>query len=582
MGPGGYAPMLPEEVGDARDRALQGPSPPHAPPDASAKRTRCQIRAVAVASAVLLTAGCAGVAAPALAGSYRRSLARSQLRRSVTLAAFDCAGAAPEAWPAPQRQWCCEVAKVCAASGPAAAHPAAASAPAAPCAGGAPPAPKGLCAEYGCGEPAPGQGCHCHPGCAGEGTCCGDYDAWCIAAGHAGEGAGAPEAEEGGAAAGGGGDDGAPSTTAGPLQDRLDLVPEVTGKAPPRPSPPVTSPVRGTSPRPASCPEEDPSLPKLYCFSIAQAEVTNAPNAFDELALIRKQFRLCGGVFGCTHYAVFSDRALEVGPKATSWTLPTVSSSLGGGASLTATWVNTEVFKTAWQTIIDEGTYLQDDFVVKADPDAVLVPTALQDILHQKGYAADQPTLFRNCPGGPRGLELFGSLEVVSRTGLSTYAAVGAQCQEKVENAALMGEDMWLQECMDAIGVQSVMVPDIMHDAYCSQDPLVAEMCIDGKAAYHPFKVADEWAKCFGIAVLPAKDRPKPRSDEDIAKVMAQQEEEQAKEREEQAKIIAQQQAAIQEQQAAQAKIIAEQQEAIQKQQEPRVRGIAGPKQAQA
>jgi hypothetical protein len=321
--------------------------------------------------------------------------------------------------------------------------------------------------------------------------------------------------------------------------------------------------VRGRSPRPASCPEEDPSLPKLYCFAIAQAEATDAPNAFDELALMRKQFRLCGGVFGCTHYAVLSDRELEVGPKATSWTLPSVSSSQGGGNAMTATWVNTEVFKTAWQTIIDEGTYLQDDFVVKADPDAVLVPTALQDILHHKGYAADQPILFRNCPGGPRGLELFGSLEVVSRTGVATYAAAGAECQEKVEDAALMGEDMWLQECLEAIGVQSVMDVDLMHDAYCSQDALVADMCTDGKAAYHPFKVADEWAKCFGIAVLPPGERPKPRSEEDIAKEVAKQDEEQAR-------VIAEQQAAIREQEAEQARVEAEQQEAIKKQQEQR------------
>jgi len=106
---------------------------------------------------------------------------------------------------------------------------------------------------------------------------------------------------------------------------------------------------------------------------------------------------------------------------------------------------------------------------------------------------------------------------------------------------------------------------DLLHDAYCSQDALVADMCTDGKAAYHPFKVADEWARCFGIAATPEEDRPKPRSEEDIAKDLAKQEQEQAK-------IIAEQQAAIAEQEAERAKVIAEQQEAIKKQEEQAAR----------
>mmetsp|Transcript_72476 Transcript_72476/g.234256 ORF Transcript_72476/g.234256 Transcript_72476/m.234256 type:complete len:118 (-) Transcript_72476:20-373(-) len=63
--------------------------------------------------------------------------------------------------------------------------------------------------------------------------------------------------------------------------------------------------------------------------------------------------------------------------------------------------------------------------VVKADPDAVFSADALRQHLgNYKGQASsDRGVYMKNCEAGPRGLQLFGSMELLSLGAMKTFGA---------------------------------------------------------------------------------------------------------------------------------------------------------------
>lgn len=231
----------------------------------------------------------------------------------------------------------------------------------------------------------------------------------------------------------------------------------------------------------------------LFCWCIMRPKG-------DELALIKAQFPIAGGIFGCDDYMLFSDENLPDIPG--SVLLPKFTGRKNVPGALTATWVNADEFIAAWEKIVDDRRFLLHDWTLKADPDAVFIPEALKTHLgkYASQIAGGKGVYLKNCEGGPRGLQLFGSIELLSSQAVINLGANRARCTGVEHN--LMGEDAWLQQCLNLIGVTAIEDYAFLADGYCPSSAPIA-VCGAGRAAFHPFKLPDQWLKCYKEAVGP-------------------------------------------------------------------------------
>jgi len=230
--------------------------------------------------------------------------------------------------------------------------------------------------------------------------------------------------------------------------------------------------------------------PSLFCFAICRSSGS-------DLALMRHQALISAGVFGCNAYSVFSDAELDL-PNV--HVIPQVVAQKGVAGALTATWVNANAFIAAWDHIMSQTMFLNHDWVVKADPDCVFVPSRLRDHLAQPQFSsagsAPLGAYLKNCAAGPRGLQLFGSIEVLSKNAVQTLMTNWDRCKAKVDHS-LCGEDMWLQKSLDLLHVQPVEDYGVLVlDGYCPGLP-APDICTPSFMAFHPKKVPEQWLKCW-------------------------------------------------------------------------------------
>lgn len=212
---------------------------------------------------------------------------------------------------------------------------------------------------------------------------------------------------------------------------------------------------------------------------------------------MKSQAQKRAGLFSCDDYRIFSDRDMEL---PNTQVLPQVVAQKGVAGALTATWVNANAFIAAWDQILTKNLFVGHEWVVKADPDCVFVTGRLRSHLSQPQFSgpAQGPlgVYLKNCAGGPRGLQLFGSMEVLSRNAVQTMKNNWGRCQGEVQHA-LSGEDMWLQQSLDMLHVPAVEDYNaLVADGYCpsSSSP---EVCSPTFMAYHPKKLPDQWLKCW-------------------------------------------------------------------------------------
>mmetsp|Transcript_11558 Transcript_11558/g.41222 ORF Transcript_11558/g.41222 Transcript_11558/m.41222 type:complete len:623 (+) Transcript_11558:74-1942(+) len=230
----------------------------------------------------------------------------------------------------------------------------------------------------------------------------------------------------------------------------------------------------------------------IFCWSIMRT--VKADNGISELDLIYAQYPLAAGIFGCDEYTLFSDKALDDIPFT-----QTISSLQGRNnvpGALTATWVNADDFIEAWDRIIKDGRYRNHDWIVKADPDAVFLPNAMKQVLEkfENLEGTEQGFYLKNCEAGPRNLQLFGSIELLTHDAVSTLGDNRELC--RTIDHGLMGEDLWLQLCLDKIGVRPLQDYEFLSDGYCPSAKLNAT-CGPPSVAFHPFKMPDQWLKCW-------------------------------------------------------------------------------------
>merc|ERR1712217_463521 len=261
---------------------------------------------------------------------------------------------------------------------------------------------------------------------------------------------------------------------------------------------------------------------RLFCWSFytkdtGDPDTTNQP---DELALLRTQLSLGASIFGCPKWAVFSDvqEMLSPGPPTPLSTIKV--EDVDGDFHLfkrkkTGCWVNAMMHYQAWKTMRDKNMYSDSDWVIKSDVDAVFLPIRLLKTLN--GYKVPAGGVYvENCKKVMYGF--FGNLEVVSVDAFKSFASNLESCKGSLDwkgtdpgwKFGPYGEDLFMQKCMDKIGVPKVSNFTIVSDGMCKYDVeylgtylkkgkyTYSPTCDDAKTvSYHPLKKPADYFTCL-------------------------------------------------------------------------------------
>jgi len=235
--------------------------------------------------------------------------------------------------------------------------------------------------------------------------------------------------------------------------------------------------------------------PKLFCWSI----MVPGPSTTEE-ALIRSQLAKRVGIFACNDYVVISRKKVAIGHDdcgdvVDTWVndvKPVKMGEFGKDGQTTNSFLNTEIFMIAWETLIGNPRMWAHDWIAKVDPDAVFFPDRLRLFVKEHtGETAYYTNCWWDMQVGPKGGLMFGSLEVFSQKAIGAYHAGTARC--KALDWRGWGEDMYMQKCMNALGVGKVPEFDIFYDVNCNQGS-----CEDkSRVSYHPYKDVGSYWGCW-------------------------------------------------------------------------------------
>lgn len=244
-------------------------------------------------------------------------------------------------------------------------------------------------------------------------------------------------------------------------------------------------------------PPHTPKYPTLFCFLAMQSSGM-------ELDVVQHQVQIKAGIFSCQAYEVFSDKVMSLGSDVRTLKLNQFAARSGVQGALTATWVNTNAFIEAWEAVMSNVRMWRCEWVVKVDPDAVFFPARLRvllrDLQHEvQEQDTDKGAYLRNCNAD--NLQLYGSMEVVSRNALYRFRHHVSECSSA--DVKRMGEDMWMQQCLDKIGAAGIDAWNILDDKYCPATNTHPQPCRFGAAAFHPYKAKEQWSQCWDLARLP-------------------------------------------------------------------------------
>jgi len=241
----------------------------------------------------------------------------------------------------------------------------------------------------------------------------------------------------------------------------------------------------------------------LFCWSVSRRYEYEAD-------IMRSQLVNGAGIFACDNFAVLSEEAWTVGfgPGERIGEVNTVvfqGASVGWSKDGTAG--NAELFIHAWDTLMTKTFALQYDFVVKVDPDAVIVADRLRDHLRPHAW---QPAYIRNCnmlPGDPDYPMMFGALEAISKEGLRIYKDNMWRCLTDFDSWwRSWGEDLFMHKCLLHLGVGPRDDFGVIGDALCGGNSNCGANT--WSAAFHPYKWTDGWMNCWWAATSQGVPKP--------------------------------------------------------------------------
>jgi len=225
--------------------------------------------------------------------------------------------------------------------------------------------------------------------------------------------------------------------------------------------------------------------PSLFCFSVFRSEGY-------EVDLVLAQLEKNAGIFDCDEFAVLSDKKLPLIRGVETEMIPPCEKV---GVSKDGTAANTLVFMQAWNVIFEDVRWQAHDWVIKADPDAVLLVDRLRSKLQPH---TGQNIYVKNCDlySGPAWPMMFGSLEAISVEAIETYRVGADRCKKELEWQA-WGEDLFMGNCLTLLGTSATFDGSLIGDNVCK-----GANCGDGvTAVYHPFKSKEKWFACYDQAL---------------------------------------------------------------------------------
>lgn len=218
--------------------------------------------------------------------------------------------------------------------------------------------------------------------------------------------------------------------------------------------------------------------PSLYCYSVLRSSGY-------EPVLMEAQMKIEAGIFKCDGYDLACSEEFMLGGKIKALRFQ----GAAVGMSVDHTAGNTQLFMNVWASIKANGKYMQFDWTVKVDPDAVIVPDRLRT--HLKPYTGGNAYIV-NCDKPTMVPMMFGSLETFTKKAIQAYFDGAERCKNELQWDG-WGEDYFMGKCLDMLGVTKVNDFQIISDGVCKQ-----VNCFDGNAAaFHPFKQVGAWLDCF-------------------------------------------------------------------------------------
>jgi len=240
-------------------------------------------------------------------------------------------------------------------------------------------------------------------------------------------------------------------------------------------------------------PPEDISL---FCFSLV------LPTGY-ERKFINMQRDLNTSIFACDRAAVYSNLSFDFAPGQKTSVVNSSLSCEKGGDSYTA--LNSWVFIEVWRRVISDGWFLEYEWTVKVDADAVFFPDRLRIVLNDHpgaGYVS-------NCRYG-----MHGPVEVLSRTAMQVLSDDYAdsedersprRCVDELQ-FGLWGEDMFLDNCLSQVhNVSRVVDVRLLCEGACDCPDWFWCNSGDDRVSYHPFKREDMYRQCVANALGAAR-----------------------------------------------------------------------------
>jgi hypothetical protein len=234
----------------------------------------------------------------------------------------------------------------------------------------------------------------------------------------------------------------------------------------------------------------EPNSISLFCFSLM------LPNSYEQ-KLLAMQVEANVSIFACDAFSVYSNGSIVVSHRLTTTAIESNLTCTTGGEFGTV--LNLHIFLTTWTQVVKDGLYLQHDWTVKVDPDAVFLPLRLKGILriYKEG---GNGVFLNNCKFG-----LHGPLEVLSRRAVQAWSKGWPWCQahfrQRCDGDCLWGEDMFIDQCLSKVlGVTRVNDFRLLVEDHCDA-PSDWQSCRDtSRAAFHPFKTLTGYRHCLGNA----------------------------------------------------------------------------------
>jgi hypothetical protein len=248
----------------------------------------------------------------------------------------------------------------------------------------------------------------------------------------------------------------------------------------------------------------------LYCYALAVLSKSFKSKTPDD-QLLGWQLKNGKGIFACQAWDVFSDVPLTLNGEYDAIQLKDTDGDwFAYTREDTGTPANTAIFVSAWKLIRQRGW--DQEWVVKADADAVFIPQRLQDVLSVAKHP-NTGIYYENCKGVDSGF--FGSLEVVSTLGFKILTDKLEECKSTLAwdgdpssgwKYGPWGEDKFAQECMDRHGVLKMQGFELTYDGACPSDRPEGQKknkkfvppCWNSSAPVtHPFKSVKAWTECL-------------------------------------------------------------------------------------